>query len=255
MSTLNKSVHPFFVVLSRDSFAIPSKIQELDHLGFPYVIVSGEKFDHPNVKQRKAVGKWDAINFASRYVPSSTDVIVLNDVDTKINNFSIVSFQLENADLVYCDVRVGSGPQTQFYDILNPIRKRFNVAASGELMVMSRSLFEEVLPIPPCIAEDSYILFKALELGHKAHFSSNFFVTTRRTEDAEAEKRYKNRTTLGIYQALKYSRPSALILAFYFMLPLFAPILGLLGQNGRAWSAGIETAFVDYLLGKDPTKF
>lgn len=252
---MNKSIRPFFVVLSRDSLAIPSKIHELEHLGFPYIIISGEKFDHPNVKQRKAVGKWDAINFASRFIPTSSDVVVLNDVDTKINNFSLANPELENSDLVYSDVRVGSGPQTQFYTILNPIRRRFNIAASGELMVMSRSLFDKVLPIPPCMAEDSYILFKAMELGYKAHFSSNFSVTTRRTEDAEAERKYKNRTTLGIYQALKYSRPSAFVLAFYFSLPLFAPLLGLLGRNGRAWSAGIQYAFVDYLLGKNPSKF
>jgi hypothetical protein len=30
-------------------------------------------------------------------------------------------------------------------------------------MIMRREVFEKVLPIPPCIAEDSYILFKALE--------------------------------------------------------------------------------------------
>ncbi len=50
-------------------------------------------------------------------------------------------------------------------------------------MLINKEVFERVLPIPVCIAED-YILFKALELGYKAHFCTEAYVTTERTINA-----------------------------------------------------------------------
>jgi len=53
------------------------------------------------------------------------------------------------------------------------------------------------------MTEDSYMLFKTLELGYHAHFCAKTYVTTERTADAKTEEAYKARTTFGIYQALK----------------------------------------------------
>gem|GEM_PF-3268613 len=57
------------MVLARDATNVPQKIAELQSLGIPYVIVCGEKVNHPNVVYREANGKWDAINFGAKYIP------------------------------------------------------------------------------------------------------------------------------------------------------------------------------------------
>jgi hypothetical protein len=143
----------------------------------------------------------------------------------------------------------------KFYKIADPIRKRFHIFASGELMSFKRHVFECVLPIPPCIAEDSYMLFKALELGYRAHFCTKAYVTTERTSNTEEEEAYKARTTLGIYQALKHTRPPPWIRTFYKLLPLFAPLLAIAGEDGRAWMTGIRKALSAIFTGHYPTKF
>ena len=229
---------------------------ELENMQVRYLIVCGERLNHPNVVYREARGKWDAINFGSQFVPKDADVVVLNDVDTRIHNFEHALSHLNGeADIVYCRVNVLKGPQVKFYRIADPIRKRFHIFASGELMLMKRDVFERVLPIPPCIAEDSYILFKAFELGYRAHFCTGAFVTTERTGSAEEEEAYKARTTLGIYQALKYARPPPWIRTFYKLLPLAAPLLALAGEDGRAWMTGIRKALSAILTGHYPTRF
>lgn len=233
----------FFLVLARNGRYIPDKIEELKGLGVPYVIVCGERLDRTNVVYREPEGKWDAVNFGSRFVPEGTDVVVLNDVDTTIHNLKHALSHLEKeAGLVYCRVKVPRGPQVKFYKILDPIRKRLHVAASGELMLIKKEVFDRVLPVPACLAEDSYILFKALEMGYRAHFCTKAYVTTERTADAKQEEEYKARTTLGIYQALEYSRPPVLIRLFYKALPFMAPLLSLAGEDGRAWARGIRRA-------------
>ncbi len=247
---------PFFIIPARNSKHLPQKIAELEEMNVPYLIVCGEKVDHPNVVYRKNAGKWDAINFGVSLLPEWVTIVVLNDVDTKIHNFEHALADLNSqADLVYCKVEVPSGPQVKFYQILNPIRSRFHVAASGELMVMNRAVFKEVLPIPPCLAEDSYILFKTLELGYKANFCTKAYITTERTSNPQQEAAYKNRTTLGIYQALDYAKPPPVIRVFYFALPLLAPLLSLGGKDGKAWTTGINRAFRDHITKKNPTKF
>ena len=120
---------------------------------------------------------------------------------------------------------------------------------------MRRRVFEDVLPIPSCLAEDSYILFRALELGHRAHFCTKAYVETERTSNAKEEEAYKGRTTLGIYQALKYAKPPPWIRAFYKILPLIAPLLALAGEDGMAWMRGIRKALSMTLKGHRPTKF
>jgi hypothetical protein len=256
MKTNGYTTKSFFIVPARDRQNVKEKIMELEKVQVSYIIVCGERINHPNVIYREARGKWDAINFGSRFVPKDADVIVLNDVDTKIHNFEHALSHLNGeADVVYCKVNVPRGPQVKFYRIADPIRKRFHIFASGELMLMKHDVFERVLPIPPCIAEDSYILFKALELGYRAHFCTGAFVITERTANAEEEEAYKARTTLGIYQALKYARPPPWIRAFYKLLPAAAPLLTLAGEDGRAWMTGIKKALSAILTGHYPTRF
>ena len=228
---------------------------ELENMRAPYIIVCGESLDHPNVVYRECRGKWDAINFGAKFVPKEANVVVLNDVDTRIHNFEHALSHLEEADLVYCRVSVSNGPQVKFYRIADPIRKRLHIFASGELMLMKREVFERVLPIPPCLAEDSYILFKALEMGYKAKFCEGAYVTTKRTSNTEEEEEYKARTTLGIYQALENTKPPPLIRMFYMLLPAMAPLLALTGEDGRAWVRGIRRALEMKVKGVYPTKF
>jgi GT2 family glycosyltransferase len=244
------------MVLARDAKNVPQKIAELQNMGIPYVIVCGEKVNHPNVVYREANGKWDAINFGAKYIPDDVDVVLFNDVDTKIHNFEFALQCIKSkADIVYCRVNVSEGPQVLFYRILNPIRQRFHVCASGEFMLVKRSVFDTVLPIPPCIAEDSYILFRALELGFRAYFCTEAYVTTKRTFNIRDEEAYKTRTTLGIYQALNYSKPSLTIRVFYYLLPAFSPLLVIAGGNGVAWANGIRKAVKARISKNNVTRF
>ena len=246
----------FFLVLARNRQNVEEKIRKLEEMKVPFIIVCGERVNHPSVVYREARGKWDAINFGAQFLPKGADVIALNDVDTRIHNLDDALHYLNaKVSLIYCRVNVPKGPQVKFYKILNPIRRRFHVAASGELMLMRKEVFARVLPIPPCTAEDSYILFKALELGYQVHFSPRTYVTTERTADADAEEAYKARTTLGIYQALGYTRPSVWIRAFYTLLPVIAPLLALAGEDGRAWARGIEKAVKVHITKRYPTRF
>ena len=68
----------FFVVLARDRKYVFSKIKELEQLKVPYVIICGEKIKHPKVIYRPPKGKYDAINYAVRFIPSNPDIIVFN---------------------------------------------------------------------------------------------------------------------------------------------------------------------------------
>jgi hypothetical protein len=80
-------------------------------------------------------------------------------------------------------------------------------------------------------------------------------VTTERTTNAKEEEAYKARTTLGLYQALKLTRPPPYIRTFYKLLPVAAPLLALTGEDGRAWIRGIKKALNTILIGHYPTKF
>jgi hypothetical protein len=246
----------FFIVPARNGRCVPEKIRELEELEVPYVIVCGERMNRRNIVYREAKGKWDAINFGSRFVPEEADVVVLNDVDTRIRNFEHALSHLKGgADIVYCKVSVSKGPQVKFYRIADPIRKRLHIFASGELMLIDRRAFERLLPIPPCLAEDSYILFKALELGYRAHFCTKAYAETERTINADEEEAYKARTTLGIYQVLKHTKPPPWIRAFYKLLPVAVLLLALAGEDGRAWMRGIRKALKANVTKNYLTKF
>ncbi|MEM1564275.1 MAG: hypothetical protein QW161_06370 [Candidatus Bathyarchaeia archaeon] len=243
----------FFLVLARDASLLDRKLSELDSLGYPYVVVCGERVNHPNVVYRAPRGKYDAINFGLKFVPEDVDVVALNDVDAEIHNFDEALQMMSWADLVFAKVSVKSGPQTMFYAILDAIRRRIPIAASGELMLIKRDFLMGISPLEGCKAEDSYILFKVLEKGGKIAFCEKCFVVTERTVYAEQEEVYKRRTAGGIYQALSKCRPPILVKLFYTALPFISPLLMLSGRKGYYWARGILLGFVDYLRGDRTT--
>jgi hypothetical protein len=227
------------------------KIVELEGLGVPYVIVCGERLNQSRVVYRASRGKYDAINFGAKLVPRDVNIVVMNDVDTKIHNFpaAIQHFKDEKADTLFATEMVRGGPQSLFFRLFNPIRRRVPLAGSGELMLINRHLLERILPLKPCKAEDTYILFKTLELGHKVVFCEECFAETERTKTAEKEEAYKRKTVTGIYQALSYSKPPKIIRVFYFFLPLMCPLLLVLGRKGYYWARGILLGLIDYIRG------
>ena len=242
---------PFFLVLARDRGHVDEKIEELEDLGLSYLVVCGEMLNHPNVVYRKPVGKYDAINFGARFVPDDVDVVALNDVDTHIHglNAALRHFGHEKVALVFSRIVVKGGPQKLFYLFLDDLRRRVPITASGELMLIKHKMLDKMLPIKPCKAEDSYILFKVLELGYRVVFCEESYIVTERTKSAEKEEIYKRKTVAGLYQALSYTKPPGSIRLFYFLLPLISPLLLVSGKKGYYWMRGILLGFTDYLRG------
>jgi cellulose synthase/poly-beta-1,6-N-acetylglucosamine synthase-like glycosyltransferase len=241
----------FFLVLARDEKHVDEKIKELKVLGIPYLIVCGTILNHPNIVYRKPMGKYDAINFGFKFIPEDTDVVVLNDVDTKIRNLEAALrwFHSEDIALIFVRVVVKEGPQKFFYNILDRIRRRLLITASGELMLIRYEAMKKIAPIKPCKAEDSYILFKALESKWRCVFCEECYAETERTKNIEKEETYKRKTVCGIYQALGYTKPTYTIRLFYALLPFFSPFLLLSGRKGYFWMKGILGGLTDYLRG------
>lgn len=241
----------FFIVLARDRTHVAEKIRELERLGVPYIIVCGERLNHPKVVYRAPKGKYDAINFGAKFLPKDVDTVVFNDVDTKIHNFQVAPryFNQKKVALVFGKEMVRRGPQALFFLILNPIRRRIQIAASGELMLIRRNVLEKVLPLKPCKAEDTYILFKVLEYGYNTVFCEEFYAETERTKSFKKEEIYKRIKITGIYQALSYTKPPPLIRLFYVLLPFTSPLLLVLGRRGYYWMRGILLGFLDYMRG------
>lgn len=251
-------MNPVFLVFARDKEGVREKIDELSSYGYPVKVICGEEMssESEDVYYREARGKWDAINYSKNLLRKEYDPVILNDVDTEIHNLGFALEKIrQGMDLVYCKVRVKEGPQVRFYKLMDTIRRFLHIAASGELMVLRRRVFMEVLPIPPCLAEDSYILFKALEKGFDADFTTKTYVRTERTSNPEEEISYKKRTTMGIYQALEHSHPPLLIRAFYRLLPILAPLLKLEGENGDAWAEGIKKGYNQVGSDENPKRF
>jgi cellulose synthase/poly-beta-1,6-N-acetylglucosamine synthase-like glycosyltransferase len=215
----------------------------------PFSIICGEKLSTPNTFYRTPIGKYDAINYGSE-IMELRDIICLNDVDTKIYNFqkALELFKFKEVGLVFCKVTVKGGPQPHFYNILDNLRRKIHIAASGELMLIKRDLFTKLIPLLPCKAEDTYILFKTLELGYKIIFCEECWVETERTKTLKGEASYKKRTVSGIYQALSYTKPPLLTRFFYVCLPLLSPILLLFGKKGIYWMKGIIGGVTIFLL-------
>jgi cellulose synthase/poly-beta-1,6-N-acetylglucosamine synthase-like glycosyltransferase len=241
----------FIIVLARDRKHVDDKIRELENLGVPYRIICGERLNHPNVVYRAPKGKYDAINFGASLIPKDVDIVVMNDVDTVIHNFHLALRHLkdEKVALAFGTEMVKEGPQNLFFRFLNPIRRKIPVAASGELMFIRRDVLERILPLKPCKAEDTYILFRVLECGYKTIFCEGCYAETERTKSAEKEEIYKRKTVTGIYQALTYTQPPYLVKLFYVFLPIACPLLLVLGKKGYFWMRGILLGLIDFLRG------
>jgi len=240
-----------FLVLAKDREYVNEKIRELTNLKVPYVIVCGEPLNSPNVVYRKPMGKYDAINFGVKLVPKDTEVVVLNDVDTKIHNFhaALNHISSEKTDLVFVRTVVVGGAQSRFYAFEDSIRRRLLIAADGELMLIKYRTLKEILPLVPCKAEDTYVLFELLKRGSSVIFCKECYVETERTRSGRKEEDYKRKVTTGIYQALFYVKPHPLIFLFYSLLPLVSPMLLILGKTGYYWMRGILLGFLDYIRG------
>jgi len=247
---------PFCLVLARNANSIETKMNEIERLGLPFIVVCGETFDDPRVVHRPPIGKWDAVNFGCGHIPGETDVVVLNDVDTKVHGLEhMFSSVAGGSDFVYAAVRPSGGPQPKFYSIANPLNRALKIFAMGELIVVRKKLLDKLMPIPPCLAEDTYLLFKAMELNYRVDFCEDAFVNTSRTSSMTEEVLYKERTTLGILQALDYTRPPPWIRLFYRSLPILAVMLMLVGEDGRAWARGIIGAIRLHIEGASRTSF
>lgn len=241
----------FALVLARDTQHVDDKIKELEEIGIPFVIVCGEKVDDERVVYRRARGKYDAINYGACFLPRDADLILMNDVDTRMFNLNsaLKYFHDNDVGLVFARVSVSGGPQKTFYKLLDFIRRLVPITASGELIIIRRELFEKIVPMNPSKAEDSYIMFKVLEYKKRAIFCEHAYVETVRTQTAQSEETYKRRTVGGLYQALSLSNPPLIIRLFYFALPLGSPLLLVLGKKGYYWMRGILLGFTDYLRG------
>jgi len=250
METIDKS-NICFIVLARSHEGVAEKTSELRKLGVPFIIVCGEKIDHPDVIYRKKKGKFDAINFAAKFIDKNIKIICLNDVDTKIFKFekALEAMRYSNAGLIFCKVKVDSGPQVQFYSLMDQIRRYFPITSSGELMLIRKKVFDEILPIPPCKTEDNYVSLKVAELGYHVSFCEDCWVETKRTQTFEEEMQYKTRTVTGLYQALSLTKGSPLVRVFYLSLPFFAPLLLVQGKRGGAWTKGILQGYTNFLRG------
>jgi cellulose synthase/poly-beta-1,6-N-acetylglucosamine synthase-like glycosyltransferase len=241
----------FFVAFARDSAGVRRKAAELDKLGYRYVIVCGERMDLPNVVHREPQGKYDAVNFSIGLIPITTDLVVFNDVDTTIHNFDagLSVFKDKTISLACARVAVERGPQISFYALLDRLRNWLPIAASGELMLIRYKTLKNIMPLRPCKAEDTYMLFKVLERGEKVFFSNECYVETKRTQRSRDEEQYKRRTVGGIYQALLLTKAPAIIRFFYAILPFISPLLLFFGKRGYYWTKGILLGIFDSIKG------
>jgi len=239
----------FLIVLARDDTGVARKASELDKLGYPYVIVCGKKTDLRNTIYREPKGKYDAMNFGVGFVPVDTDLVAFNDVDTTIHNFAagLDILKDQKIALVFAKIDVERGPQLSFYALLDQLRSKLPIAASGELMLIRYRVLRSIMPLKACKAEDTYMLFKVLEKGGRALFSNECHVSTKRTLRSEEEEQYKRRTVGGIYQALGLARPPAIVRFFYALLPFISPLLLISGRNGYYWTKGILLGYIDSL--------
>ena len=226
---------PFFVVMARDRSFVKEKTAELESLGVPFIIVCGENIQQPHVVYRAPIGKYDAINFVlqANLIPKNAKIVAFNDVDTKITGFSsmLQRFKDPNVGIAYATELVKDGPQRNFFAVFNPVRKLFPLAASGELMLIRTKLLHQILPLKPCKAEDTLIMFKALELGNKVVFCDDCFAETERTKTGQKEELYKRKTVAGIYQALSFTNPPPMVRLLYSMLPFLSIIVHCYGKR------------------------
>jgi cellulose synthase/poly-beta-1,6-N-acetylglucosamine synthase-like glycosyltransferase len=250
---LDGAMVPFFVVLARDRAHVTEKAVELTRLGVPFIVLCGENMRQPHVVYRVPIGKYDAINFVlqANLIPKNAEIVAFNDVDTKITGFSsmLQQFADSKVGIAYATELVKDGPQRNFFAVFNPVRKLFPLAASGELMLIRTELLRQILPLKPCKAEDTLIMFKALELGNKVVFCDDCFAETERTKTGQKEELYKRKTVAGIYQALSFTNPPPMVRLLYSMLPFLSIVFMVMGSDGYYTFRGILLGFLDFRRG------
>jgi hypothetical protein len=250
METIDKS-KICFIVSARTKEGVEEKAAELRSLGVPFMVICAEKTDTPEAIYREKKGKFDAINYAAGFTGGHTKIICLNDVDNRICNFdkAVEKMVRTQAGLVFCKIKVDSGPQIQFYSLMDRIRRVLPITSSGDLMLIRKNVFDKLLPIPSCKTEDNYISFKVPELGYKVLFCEECWVETKKTSTLAEESEYKTRTVTGLYQALSLTKTTPLIRVFYLGLPFISPLLLLQGKRGAAWAKGIIQGFTNFIRG------
>jgi len=243
----------FAIVLARDENGVAEKHSELRRLNVSHLIVCGKQSNLDQVIHRASRGKYDAINFGVRLLPQSAQIVVLNDVDTKIVNFErgLRHFSDSNIGLVFTRVGLPSGAHSMFNRLIDAVRRRFLIAANGELMFFRREVLDRMVPMRPCKAEDTLLLFETLKLGFGVIFESECHAITSRTASSSLknEELFKRKTVCGIYQALYLSHAPLSRKLFYAMLPFVSPILLVAGAKGWYWMKGILMGIVDFLKG------
>jgi len=244
----------FAIIFSRNGNYIKRKIKEFNRYGIPFIIICGKEINHKKVVYRPLRGKYDAINFAYQFIPKQSDIIILNDEDTfKLPIIELLSLmEREKVDFIFPRILILNSLQTTFTILLDKIRKFIPITANGELIILKKEILDKVYPLKPCKAEDSYMMFKALEYGYKIRFAHEYAVITYRNSKSLVEEiNYKKRTVTGIYQALSYSNPPLLIKLFYIFLPFISILLLFLGKKFHAWGKGIILGFINYYIFKD----
>lgn len=243
----------FVIVLARDLNGVHQKHMELEKLGLRHVIISGEPSLEDHVVYRTPRGKFDAINFGLKHIPEDAEIVVLNDVDTRIVNYdhAFRHFTDPRVGLIFTSVELPEGAHSTFNRLIDSIRHHFIIAANGELMFIRRDVLKRVTPIPPCKAEDTLILFRTLKIGYRAIFETDCHVLTSRTSSASLrnEQIFKRKVVCGIYQALYLGDASLSIKLFYSILPFASPFLLAAGRKGWFWMVGILWGLVDFLKG------
>jgi len=241
----------YFIILARNHEYLDDKINEIEKMGYSYIVVCGEHVNRKNVFYRKPIGKYDAINYAISLVPSDTDIVIFNDVDTKIYNIENAFNMINNNEtsLVFVKLVVNKGPQVILNKFLDKIKNYLLVTASGELILIKMDVLKTIAPLKPCKSEDTYIIFKLMENKHKINFCNSTFVITERTTYDKKEELYKRKTVGGIYQALSMTNPPILIKIFYLLLPYISPLLLVSGRKGYYAMKGILLGYVDHIRG------
>lgn len=242
----------FVIIVSRDASGVSEKLRTFEKLGLDHIVICGEMMNIPRVYFRAPRGKFDAINYGFSKVPHNKTFVILNDADSMVLSpeKAFEHFADPKVGMVHGTIQVAGGPQVLFYRILYRVIDHIGpVAANGEYTVVRREILNRILPLPPCKAEDSLLMFKVLEAGYQVVYDRRVKVLTKRTTAPEKEEDYKRINVAGIYQALSYSSPPPVIRAFYFLLPIFAPLLLIAGQSGRFWLKGIIEGLADFLKG------
>lgn len=245
----------FVIVLDKTGRFIEYYLNFLRKIGASFIIISGAKHQDGTVIYRDPRGKYDVINYSLKFIPNNASIVIFLDADVIEPPIEecVRVFRENGLDLAFPALEIlDNTRQRLFTRILDEIRRHLSlITANGEMMIIKADKLPYLLPLPPCKAEDTLLLFRALERGFRVEFLSNIHVKTIRPYYTLVdEELYKRRVTCGIYQALSMVKHlPALIRIFYKVLPLLSPLLIVLERTGISFAKGIIRGYCDYLLG------